>query len=446
MFPHQIEDRYDVVIAGARCAGSATAMLLARAGLKVLVVDPARPGSDTLSTHALMRGAVVQLQRWGLLDRVKTSGAPPIHATSFHYGGRSGAPEVIRIPISSRDGVDALYGPRRTELDPILQKAATEAGATVLAEVAVANLVMDRGRVRGVALSTPTRGSRTVAADLVIGADGVRSKVARLVGADIRIAARHTAATVYGYWPDPGIDGYVWTYRPGISVGAIPTHGGRVCVFTAMPVERFAAERGRGNPALHQQLLAEGAPELVDLLGGSGPDAGSLRAFAGIPGFLRRSAGPGWALVGDAGYFRDPITAHGITDAFRDAELLARAVTAGTGDALLGYVETRDDLVRGFLEVTDRIASFGWDIDEVKELHLELSRSMKRQVAFLDTLVPTTTAATSGPLDMAAAPSALDDVGAPGHLDGTLEASRRGALRDVRVQSPVDLFPSSARR
>ena len=436
MFPHEIEDRYDVVIAGARCAGAATAMLLARGGLKVLVVDPARPGSDTLSTHALMRGAVLQLHRWGLLERVRASGAPPIRATSFHYGARSGAPEKITIPISARDGVDALYGPRRTVLDPILQDAAEAAGATVLRQISVADLILDGGRVRGVVLSAPSRDRKSVAADLVIGADGVRSKVARLVGAGVSLAARHTAATVYGYWPDPGIDGYLWTYRPGVSVGAIPTHDARACVFTAMPVARFASSRRLAGETLHRQLLEQGAPELSEQLRRLGPDGGSVRAFAGIPGFLRRSAGPGWALVGDAGYFRDPITANGITDAFRDAELLARAVLEGRDGALDGYVETRDDLVRDFMQLTDRIASFEWDVEEVKELHLELSRLMKRQVAFLATF------------DQArvARPSTLDDIRAPGDLHRTLEALGSRTFRDVRVQSTVDLVARSARR
>jgi flavin-dependent dehydrogenase len=108
-----------------------------------------------------------------------------------------------------------------------------------------------------------------------------------------------------------------------------------------------------------------------------------MRAFAGAEGFLRRSAGPGWALVGDAGYFKDPITAHGITDALRDAELLARAVSTGGDEAVREYQTTRDALVRGLFEVTDRIASFAWSLEEVKALHLDLSREMNAEVDML---------------------------------------------------------------
>jgi flavin-dependent dehydrogenase len=132
-------------------------------------------------------------------------------------------------------------------------------------------------------------------------------------------------------------------------------------------------------------LLSAVSPELANRVTESEASS-KLRAFAGATGFLRPSAGPGWALVGDAGYFRDPITAHGITDALRDAELLARAAAEGGEAALVGYQETRDDLVKGLLDVTDRIASFEWDLDEAKEDHLVLSREMNAEVDLLRTL------------------------------------------------------------
>src|SRR5262245_23530275 len=109
------KSRYDAVIVGARCAGAATAMLLARAGMDVLLVEQGLRGTDTLSTHALMRAGVLQLFRWGLLDAIKAAGTPPIETTTFHYGD-----EALDIRIKPRDGVDALYAPRRTVLDPLL--------------------------------------------------------------------------------------------------------------------------------------------------------------------------------------------------------------------------------------------------------------------------------------------------------------------------------------
>ena len=180
-------DRYDVIIAGARCAGASTAMLLARQGLRVLVVDPARPGSDTLSTHALMRGGVLQLHRWGVLDAVRSAGTPAIRTTTFHYGD-----EVISIPIKERDGVDALYAPRRTVLDVALVDAAVAAGAEVAHGRSVVDLVTDDdGRVRGARIASSDRQSVDVSADLVIGADGINSRIARILDSELTHTVPH---------------------------------------------------------------------------------------------------------------------------------------------------------------------------------------------------------------------------------------------------------------
>jgi 2-polyprenyl-6-methoxyphenol hydroxylase-like FAD-dependent oxidoreductase len=373
--------RYDVVIAGARCAGASTAMLLARSGLRVLIADPMRPGSDTLSTHALMRGAVLQLHRWGLLDAIRAAGTPTIRTTTFHYDG-----EAIAVPIKAREGVDGLYGPRRTVLDPLLLEAAVAAGAEVALGHSVVDLPRDRqGRVRGATIAGPDGRVVEVPADLVVGADGVRSRVARMVGAEVQYRAAHATASVYDYRQGIGMEGFHWFYRVGASVGVIPTNGGDTCIFASMPPARFERGRGHGLEALQRELLEEVAPMLAERVAGS-VASGKPRAFAGIPGFIRRAVGPGWALVGDAGYFRDPLTAHGITDALRDAELLARAVVAGSSAALEGYQATRDGLVKGLFEVTDRIASFEWDLPEVRLLHLGLSREMNAEVELLKTL------------------------------------------------------------
>ncbi|HSM60725.1 MAG TPA: NAD(P)/FAD-dependent oxidoreductase [Longimicrobiales bacterium] len=363
-------NRYDVVIAGARVAGAPTAMLLARRGLRVLVVDPARPGSDTLSTHALMRGAVLQLARWGLLDAVRAAGTPAITSTTFFYGGRS-----VRVDIKPKDGVNALYAPRRTVLDPILARAAMESGAEVVHGVSVVDVVRDRdGRVRGAVMVSKDGWFGTVGADVVIGADGLRSRVAGLLGAEIEYEAPNAAAAVYGYWKGLPADGYRWHYEPGLSVGTIPTNGDRACVFVSLSAERFRRERSHGLEELYYRVLAEVSPEVADVVASQDPVR--IRGFVGRPGFLRRSYGPGWALVGDAGYFRDPITAHGITDALRDAELLAHAVVRGSGGALAEYQATRDRIARPLLDVTDRIASFDWTLEEAQALHLDFSRSM----------------------------------------------------------------------
>lgn len=376
--------RYDVVIAGARCAGAATAMLLARHGLRVLVVDPMRRGGDALSTHALMRAGVLQLARWGLLDTLRAAGTPAIRSTTFHYGKES-----ITVPIKERDGVDGLYAPRRTVIDPMLLEAAEAAGAEVALGRSVVELVRGgNGRVRGAILAGADGRRLEVAADLVIGADGVRSRIASLVGAEAEQVATSATATIYGYFRDLANEGYQWYYDVGVSAGAIPTNAGETCVSANLPPKVFAQGRSKGLETMYREVLAQAAPGLAARVAGAAPSS-KLRAFPGMPGFLRRSAGPGWALVGDAGYFRDPLTAHGITDALRDAELLARAVLAGGDDALAGYQQTRDGLVRGLFEVTDRIASFDWDLEQVKVLHLQLSKEMNAEVELLKTLQDT---------------------------------------------------------
>jgi 2-polyprenyl-6-methoxyphenol hydroxylase-like FAD-dependent oxidoreductase len=361
---------YDALIVGARCAGAATAMLLARRGARVLVVDAAEPGADTLSTHALMRGGVQQLARWGLLDRIAAAGTPPVRRTSFVYGA-----EEVAIDIRPGHGVDALYSPRRTVLDPILAAAAAEAGAEVRHRVAFRALAADaRGRTAGAVLEAGGR-TETVQARIVVGADGRRSAVARAVQAAVLRRGRDAAATVYGYFAGIADRGNRWHYATGAAAGVIPTNDGLHVVFAGLPPER----RARGDLAAGlAAALAEVDPALAAEVG-RGRLVGRPLAFAGEPGFLRQAFGPGWALVGDAGYFKDPITAHGITDALRDAELLAGALAADTPAALAAYQETRDALSLPLFRATDALAGFAWTLEEAKALHMHLHRAMKAE-------------------------------------------------------------------
>jgi 2-polyprenyl-6-methoxyphenol hydroxylase-like FAD-dependent oxidoreductase len=236
------------------------------------------------------------------------------------------------------------------------------------------------GRVRGAVLRRNDGRPAVVRADLVIGADGLRSRIARLAGGQLEYSGRHAAAFVYGYFEDLQTNGFHWHYVPGASVGVIPTNDGRTCVFSSLSAERFRHQLPAGLEVMHRQVLLEAAPQLASEIARA-RRSGALFPFPGARGFLRRSWGPGWALVGDAGYFRDPITAHGITDALRDAELLARAIVDGS--SLAGYQGARDEIARGLMEASDRVASFAWDLEEVKALHLELSRRMNAEVDLL---------------------------------------------------------------
>ncbi|MET0758490.1 MAG: FAD-dependent monooxygenase [Mycobacterium sp.] len=376
-----MEQHYDAIVVGGRAAGAATAMLLARGGMRVLVIEAARPGTDTLSTHALMRGGVLQLHRWGLLDAVVAAGTPAIRSTEFVYGD-----EIDTVDIRPGGGISALRAPRRTILDWLLFEAAHAAGAEVRIPARVTRLLTDGGAVRGVEGVERGTGTRFRAtATLTIGADGRNSTIAQAVDADFRRRGTASGAIVYGYFPGLPRDRYRWAYRPGFTAGVVPTGEGLACVWAGTAGARFARQRSASLDTTYRSLLAEADPELASSIGAA-PPVGALRAFPGQPGRIRASAGPGWALVGDAAYFKDPITAHGITDALRDAELLALAVLdAPRGgraqlDALRDYEHTRDRLAEPLFSMTERIASYHWDLGQLRE-HLQvLSQAMRAEV------------------------------------------------------------------
>ena len=201
---------YDVVVVGARAAGAATAHLLARSGLRVLLVDRGRYGTDTLSTHALMRGGVLQLSRWGLLNKIIAAGTPPVRLATFRY-----ADAVVPVTIKPSCGVDALYAPRRPVLDPILVDAAAAAGAEVRFGIAVADVDRDRhGAVTGVAGRSRDGQAFRARARIVVGADGIRSTIAERAGASFERVGTSAAAVTYGYWSGLQTDGYEWNFRP----------------------------------------------------------------------------------------------------------------------------------------------------------------------------------------------------------------------------------------
>ena len=359
---------YDAVVVGARCAGSATALLMARAGLRVMLLDRVHPGRDTLSTHALMRAGVLQLERWGLLDRITAAGTPAITGTTFHY-----ADGAEHVALTS-----PLYAPRRTVLDPVLFEAALEAGVEARIGVDVSGVTRsDTGRVTGVRAAA--RGGRelVVRAALTVGADGLRSGIARAVDARPTWRGAAASAFVFGYWPTAGPDDYRWYYRPGAAAGVIPTNDGLACVWAGLPAAEFAERRRGGLDQVFADVLAQAAPTLDVAMG---ERVGRLRGFPGVPARLHRPVGDGWALVGDAGSFKDPLTAHGITDALRDAELLVRSVLNGTP---ADYAATRDALTLPLLQVAEEIADYRWGTPRIKELLRAESAAMKPEVAAL---------------------------------------------------------------
>jgi flavin-dependent dehydrogenase len=349
----------DVVVVGARCAGSATAMLLARAGHDVVVLDRAAFPSDTLSTHAIARGGVVQLQRWGLLDDVVASGAPAIRRVEFHAES-----EPVVRDVKDRHGVDFLVAPRRYVLDPLLQTHAMAAGARVRTNATVIGVLHDSsGRVVGVT-GRDDDGSFEIRARFVVGADGLRSRVARSVGAPVieQRPSHNSAHYAYfaGNWP-------AMEYHLGTQsfAGVFPTNDGAACVWVCAPDDWALEHRrrqGTVTDAFHAMVAAT-SPGLAERLRADTVATSTARGMMSIPNQIRAPFGDGWALVGDAGYHRDAITGHGISDAFRDAELLAAALDCALRDpgdelgALERYAADRERMLREIFEITCELST-----------------------------------------------------------------------------------------
>jgi flavin-dependent dehydrogenase len=315
-------ENFDVVVVGARCAGSPLATMLAQRGLRVCLLDKSRFPSETLSTHVIQSCGVAVLDRLGVLNTVLAAGAVPL--TRFTL-----ATEHARIDAV----VDAgLFGSpalcvRRVTLDHLLVAAAASAGADVRVETPVGGLLWKDGRVVGVETA-----EGRLCARLVVGADGRRSTVADLAGAA-------------EYHVEPPGRMFAWAYFEGVveaegrlrlgSLGeltfvASPTDSGLYMAAVCPPLavkDTFLADREGSF------MRGIGAwPELAELLHGA-KRIGPIRVMTNWHGYFREAAGPGWVLVGDAGNFKDPSPAQGIADALRQAEQLADAVELGLGAA-----------------------------------------------------------------------------------------------------------------
>ncbi len=214
---------------------------------------------------------------------------------------------------------------------------------------------------------------------MVIGADGFRSTLAQQVGAPIYAQSLHRTAVLYGYFAGIENKGYHWYFQPGFSAGAIPTNDGLHCIFACVPPKQFQSRFGEGAFQGLLKLIGSADEALAGDLYAAGPQDG-LHQFGGGRGHLRQSHGPGWALVGDAGYFKDPVTAHGISDALLDADRLAHAVLRGSERALADYQAERDHFAQPLSDVTDAIAALDWDLEEVKRLHVTLNQCMKAEL------------------------------------------------------------------
>ena len=346
--------QYDAIVVGARCAGSPTAMLLARRGHRVLLVDRATFPSDTLSTNVIHAPGVAHLDRWGLLDRLVATGCPPIPYYRFDFGS-----VVIQGTTRPIDGHTDAYAPRRYLLDQILLDGAREAGVEIREHFNMDGLLVDDGVVTGIRGHAGDRPEEEIRARLVVGADGRNSHVARLAGATTYHERPRLQYGYYTYFRDLPVDCMTAYIRPYRAFGVMPSNDGLTLVVIGWPYAEAAALKAdvEGNFFATLDLVPEFAEQARR--------ATRVEPFLGgaVPHFFRTPYGPGWVLVGDAGVTRDPITAQGISAAFADAERCAAAVEAWLGgtatyeDAMAAWQSSRDAAVRPTYEFTAQMAA-----------------------------------------------------------------------------------------
>jgi flavin-dependent dehydrogenase len=362
---------YDVIVVGARCAGASTAMLLARRGYRVLLVDRATFPSDAISGHFILPEGTRKLAEWGLLNKVLASGCPPLNRWSLNLGDFT-----LSADVALEDGLPLFVGPRRTVLDKMLVDAAVSAGAEVREGFSVTGVVVEGGRVVGVQGHSKQVGSVVERARIVIGADGKHSKIAEAVRAQSYMETPSLTCWYYSYWRDLPCEGLEIHWRPGRVALMFPTHGELTLVAVGWPHEEFHSFRRdiEGNYVATLRLM----PGLVERVEGA-RRAERIFAMADVPNFFRKPYGEGWALVGDAGHHKDPMQAHGMSDAFLDADLLARAVDDGfcgrvpVQEAMSEYERLRNERAIPQNEKNMKAARLmGWDPPEQLSLRTAL--------------------------------------------------------------------------
>lgn len=343
-------ERYDAIVIGARCGGSPTAMLLARKGYRVLLVDRATFPSDTVSTHFIHAPGMAALERWDLRDALAKSGCPSIRTYSFDFGPFTitGSPRPI-------DGVDEAFCPRRPVLDTMLVHAAADAGVEVREGFSVDEVLIEDGTVVGLRGRDASGTAVTERGRVVVGADGRNSSVAKAVRPEQYNEKPAVGPAFYSYWSGVGSSGFEAYVRDGCGMAAFPTHDDLTLVIAGMTEDEHNAARSDVEGAFLRTL--DQAPALGDRVR-TGTREERFHAASDLAGYFRKPYGPGWALVGDAGYHLHPITAQGITDAFLDAERLTEALDAAFterstyDDAMAAYQAARDEHVMPMYEMT----------------------------------------------------------------------------------------------
>jgi flavin-dependent dehydrogenase len=329
-------------------------MLLARQGYNVLMVDKSPFPSDIMSTHFIHRPGIARLQLWGLLDEVIASNCPPIENVDFRVNGE---PMVGPPPPP---GSLPAYCPRRKVLDPILANAAVKAGVEFRDRFSVKEVLLDNGKVVGIRGAQQGGAEVTEQAHVVIGADGMHSIVARAVDAPEYNTRPSMSFGYYNYWSNVESPAAEIHFTDMGGVICFPTNDEMACIAVGGPTELFEEFR-KDIDGNYAQIIGY-VPELQARM----KNAKAEERYIGTNdqrNFFRKPFGPGWALVGDAGYHRDFVTGLGITDAFRDAELLANTLDDGFSgrrvldESLAEYESTRNEIAGPLYDLTCQLVS-----------------------------------------------------------------------------------------
>jgi flavin-dependent dehydrogenase len=373
-------DSYDAIVVGARCAGSPAAMLLARKGYRVLAVDRSTFPSDTVSTHLIHAPGVDALRRWGVLDKVVATDCPAIDTYSFDFG-----PVVISGTPLPFGGSSTAYAPRRTVLDTLLVDAAGAAGAEIREGFTVDEVTIEDGKVTGIRGRDRDGKSVTERARVVIGADGSNSRVAKAVQPEQYATKPMLQAGCYSYFSDLPVSGFEITVRPDRGWAALPTNDGLTLVVVGWPYGEHPAFKAdvEGNFLKTLELSPDFAQRMRS--------ATRVDRFYGhpVPNFFRKPFGPGWALIGDAGYSKDPITAQGITNAFRDAEACVDALEAvfergaSFDESMATYQNDRDVHSMAMYHFTTQLATMEPPPPELQQLLGGIAGNQQAMDAFV---------------------------------------------------------------
>ena len=399
---------YDVIIIGARCAGSALALLLVRAGMKVLVVERKQFPSDTMSGHYIHPAGVSFLRRHNLFERLVSTKTPPLHTVNVDFG-----PIVLSgTPAPAADGTTDGYAPRRYIFDTMLAGAACDAGVEIWQETNFVTPIVENDRVVGIRGTTRVGREVEARATIVVGADGKRSKLAATVGSTLYNAIPSTGCTYYTYWSGFDAPHTHLFVREGQFYVVAPTNDGLTFIGIVRPRSEFG--RVRSDVAAAYRSAAAKVDWIADRLA-TAKQAERFVGTSDLGGFFRQPHGPGWALVGDAGYHKDPITAQGMTDALLHSELLAEAILRGLRmghsleEELSCYHRQRDSNVAAMYAMTNEMARLAAPPAEVAALVASIKDDPHETGRYLGLI--------SGTVD-------IDEYFSPKNLSGLIDQTR----------------------